>query len=62
MVVAIAPGTATITASKGGSRTDIHVGSEHALLHCTTNARRAAADDPASLANRSRKARRSISP
>lgn len=47
MVVAIAPGTATITANKGGSRTDIHVGTEHALLHCTTNARRAAADDPA---------------
>jgi hypothetical protein len=41
------PGTATITANKGGSRTDIHVGTEHALLHCTTNARRAAADDPA---------------
>ena len=41
MVVAIAPGTAKITADKGGSRTDIHVGTEHALLHCTTRARRA---------------------
>lgn len=47
MVIAIAPGTATITANKGGSRTDIHVGTEHALLHCTTKVRRAAADEAA---------------
>lgn len=47
MAVALVASSATISASKGGSRTDIHVGTEHALLHCTTNARRAAADDPA---------------
>jgi len=47
MVIAIAPGSATITANKGGSRTDIHVGTEHALLHCTTKVRRAAADEAA---------------
>ena len=49
MAVAIVPASATITANKGGSRTDIHIGTKHALLHCTTNARRAAADEETRL-------------
>lgn len=47
MAVALVPASATIAANKGGSRTDIHVGTEHALLHCTTKVRRAAADEAA---------------
>lgn len=47
MAITLVPSSATISASKGGSRPDIFVGTEHALLHCTTNVRRAAANEAA---------------
>ncbi len=47
MAIALVASSATISANKGSSKPDIHVGTEHALLHCTTNARRAAANEAA---------------
>jgi hypothetical protein len=47
MAIALVPSSATITANKGGSKADIFIGSEHALLHCTTKVRRAAANEVA---------------
>lgn len=47
MAIALVASSATISANKGSSKPDIFVGSEHALLHCTTNVRRAAANEAA---------------
>lgn len=47
MAIALVETSATISANKGSSRPDILAGSEHALLHCTTNVRRAAANEAA---------------